>query len=48
MLFSKVKLMLILIIIWVELLRRVDQTPLDHIAPYFGKIGIMYANSRVN
>ncbi len=24
------------------------QAPLDHIAPYFGKIGIMYANSRVN
>lgn len=24
------------------------QAPLDHIAPYFGKIGIMYANSIVN
>jgi len=24
------------------------QAPLDHIAPYFGKIGIMYTNSRVN
>jgi hemoglobin/transferrin/lactoferrin receptor protein len=35
--------MLILIIIWVELLKKV-QAPLDHIAPFFGKIGIMYAN----
>ena len=24
------------------------KAPLDHIAPYFGKIGIMYANSRAN
>jgi hemoglobin/transferrin/lactoferrin receptor protein len=24
------------------------QAPLDHIAPYFGKIGFMYANSKVN
>ena len=24
------------------------QAPLDHIAPYFGKIGFMYANSRIN
>nr|WP_309757268.1 TonB-dependent receptor [Flavobacterium sp.] len=25
-----------------------QQAPLDHIAPYFGKIGIMYANSRAS
>ena len=26
----------------------VRQAPLDHIAPYFGKIGVMYANSRAS
>jgi hemoglobin/transferrin/lactoferrin receptor protein len=43
----KIRSMLILIIIWVELLKRCPQAPLDHIAPFW-EIGILYANSRAN